>query len=649
MSAERQIAPEATAAMAGRCFGVLQRKCACGGSAGPEGECENCKQKGTSLQRRSAGGGKMPATAPSIVHEVLRSPGRPLDATTRAYMEPRFGHDFGKVQVHVDDRAAESARSVHALAYTVGPHMVFGTGQYLPGASGGRKLIAHELSHVVQQSGLPVQEQAPLPVSGAGETEADRAASEIAAGGRAGSIAPVGHLGVQPDDLDDAFKYVQSRSGDPFQRTAQQGSQDQFYEMLVRSGVSLRKSVEQTHWSSPQERERFIQGYLRYTKARGHEKEYAEAIAAYPPGGSTATPSPAPLIPAPAQRPVTLTAPLRPAMAAALPAPRPGAPHEKSSPDVERMYRRAGLTEAANAIRKCRDGDCSHVLTEAEAYQAYRTGRVTAGLGNPPAGETKSSGQTAVVAVGLAVAPATETIGGAAAKTALERAALRWGAAEVIEGGAAASAAPAGAAAATVAIPIVVGVVIVLATVDLIAYGSFQTALHRLGYVILPNPLGVCIASCHQPSAPDYEPIDPRILHKPLDPIQDADLDTLRRWIEEGRPTEASRKRPVPAPQPVPQPVPVQPAPPPKSRKCTDTEVDGLVRDMHKVCDQVRGCNMQNDTCATATAKVSAYYACISERVNLKKKCFSRAIPVTRVTCSRSRNSTPACASARRS
>ena len=61
---------------------------------------------------------------PSIVHEVLRSPGQPLDATTRGFMEPRFGYDFRAVRVHTDSQAAESARAVNALAYTVGRDVV---------------------------------------------------------------------------------------------------------------------------------------------------------------------------------------------------------------------------------------------------------------------------------------------------------------------------------------------------------------------------------------------------------------------------------------------------------------------------------------------------------------------------------------------
>lgn len=89
---------------------------------------------------------------PPIVNEVLNAPGQPLDTATRAFMEPRFHHDFSQVRVHTDARAAESARTVNAHAYTVGSHIVFNTGQYLPGTKIGNNLLAHELTHVLQQS-----------------------------------------------------------------------------------------------------------------------------------------------------------------------------------------------------------------------------------------------------------------------------------------------------------------------------------------------------------------------------------------------------------------------------------------------------------------------------------------------------------------
>src|SRR5215213_2287429 len=86
--------------------GLLQRKCACGGAPGLTGECEECRKKRLTSQRRADDQAE-PSTVPPIVREVLRSSGQPLDADTRAFMEPRFGHDFSRVLVHTDARAAE--------------------------------------------------------------------------------------------------------------------------------------------------------------------------------------------------------------------------------------------------------------------------------------------------------------------------------------------------------------------------------------------------------------------------------------------------------------------------------------------------------------------------------------------------------------
>jgi uncharacterized protein DUF4157 len=185
--------------------GVLQRKCACGNHTVAGGECEACRKKRLQQAARSS----QPAgDVPPIVHDVLRSPGTPLDASTRAFVEPRFGHDFSGaalsatargqtqaklllnqpgdvheqeadraaervtskgdmqlateaprynfsgVRVHTDQRAAESARAVRALAYTVGRNVVFGAGQYAPGTAAGKRLLVHELAHTIQQGAI---------------------------------------------------------------------------------------------------------------------------------------------------------------------------------------------------------------------------------------------------------------------------------------------------------------------------------------------------------------------------------------------------------------------------------------------------------------------------------------------------------------
>jgi hypothetical protein len=116
-------------------------------------KCEGCEdEEEKKLQRKEQGGvAESPADAPPIVHEALGSSGRPLDAAAREFFEPRFGYDFGHVRVHTDARAAESARSVNALAYTSGRDVVFGAAQYAPQSADGRRLLAHELTHVVQQ------------------------------------------------------------------------------------------------------------------------------------------------------------------------------------------------------------------------------------------------------------------------------------------------------------------------------------------------------------------------------------------------------------------------------------------------------------------------------------------------------------------
>jgi hypothetical protein len=89
----------------------------------------------------------------SSVTQALASPGKPLESALRQDMERRFGYDFSQVRVHTDATAAQSARDVNASAYTVGNDIVYGTGRYAPTAQHGQRLIAHELTHVVQQSG----------------------------------------------------------------------------------------------------------------------------------------------------------------------------------------------------------------------------------------------------------------------------------------------------------------------------------------------------------------------------------------------------------------------------------------------------------------------------------------------------------------
>ncbi|WP_269849702.1 eCIS core domain-containing protein [Methanosarcina horonobensis] len=93
-------------------------------------------------------------SVPPVINKVLQSPGQPLDPATRTFMEPRFGYDLSLVRVHSGTAAEQSAQEVNAQAYTIGQNIVFGTGQFAPGTQKGRQLLAHELTHIVQQNAL---------------------------------------------------------------------------------------------------------------------------------------------------------------------------------------------------------------------------------------------------------------------------------------------------------------------------------------------------------------------------------------------------------------------------------------------------------------------------------------------------------------
>ena len=142
---------------------------------------------------------------PAIVHDVLRTPGVPLDSSTRQAMESRFGHDFGGVRVQTDEQAAVSADAVNALAYAVGRQVVFGRNQYAPATLAGQHLLAHELAHVVQQYGqAPSFQSKGLHLSAGEDTserKADAAADSILSGQ---SMPDVGR--ARPNTLQRAVK-----------------------------------------------------------------------------------------------------------------------------------------------------------------------------------------------------------------------------------------------------------------------------------------------------------------------------------------------------------------------------------------------------------------------------------------------------------
>jgi hypothetical protein len=111
-------------------------------------------------------------------------------------MEPRLGHDFGAVRVHADEQAAALAESLGARAFTVGSAVVVGQGRYAPGTGEGQRLLAHELTHVVQQTA----ELGPHASSGAAEGEAAGAGLRVA-GGQAATVSASSPVGVQRDEM----------------------------------------------------------------------------------------------------------------------------------------------------------------------------------------------------------------------------------------------------------------------------------------------------------------------------------------------------------------------------------------------------------------------------------------------------------------
>lgn len=128
----------------------VQRACAACDGGKP---CPKCAGEESVLRRKAkAPGDASHQEAPDdFIHDL--GSGAPLEVSMRAFMEPRFGQDFSKVRLHTDARASESAWALNAVAYTVGRNVVFAAGQYSPGTSEGRRLIAHELTHVLQQVG----------------------------------------------------------------------------------------------------------------------------------------------------------------------------------------------------------------------------------------------------------------------------------------------------------------------------------------------------------------------------------------------------------------------------------------------------------------------------------------------------------------
>jgi hypothetical protein len=246
---------------------LLQRKCACGGMPGLDGECAKCLKERLSSQSRAA-------TAPPIVREALRSPGQPFDAVTRALLEARFGHDFGRVRVHTDAKAAESARAVNALAYTVGGDIVFGSGQYRPTTPWGQRLLAHEATHVLQQrdiaSGSALSPSLQMDSAEAtSEREAEAVANRFTSAEGlvvSGIGQREGHVSRQIDEEESQRREpVRDLLGDPLPyREAMEQTERGSYEEYMRdcAGITILERLERQA-VSPLERVRGLERRLR--------------------------------------------------------------------------------------------------------------------------------------------------------------------------------------------------------------------------------------------------------------------------------------------------------------------------------------------------------------------------------------------------
>ena len=137
----------------------VQRKasCACGG------DCPRClSQDQTKLKDNAAASGASTRAPESLVQRALHSPGKPLATADREFFSTRLATDFSNVRVHDGSEAASAADAISATAFTVSNHIVFGPGQYAPGDQAGRRLLAHELAHVAQQSSSSVGSSQPI-------------------------------------------------------------------------------------------------------------------------------------------------------------------------------------------------------------------------------------------------------------------------------------------------------------------------------------------------------------------------------------------------------------------------------------------------------------------------------------------------------
>jgi hypothetical protein len=264
-------------------------RCACGGG------CPRCREAGLSISepgnplereaqrmadqvpaapaRFEAGGAQShagprkaskapPSAWPAFAAPLAASSGRALDPLLRAEMGRHFGHDFSHVRVHTDAQAGHAAHDAGARAFTVGPDVVFGAGQFAPGTQAGRRLIAHELAHVVQQQGGETASGSAGPTG----AKPGSAAHPLAAAGRPLAVRLAASVGMQRDQ-DPALPQPPRGTG-------------AYAAWLGESLVAIDVG---TDWPSEQVRTRFIQEYLAYTRSNARRRKlYEEAAKDYP-------------------------------------------------------------------------------------------------------------------------------------------------------------------------------------------------------------------------------------------------------------------------------------------------------------------------------------------------------------------------------
>lgn len=201
--------------------GHTQGKCACGGSIGPEGMCGACRRR-VSGQRKAQNEANTTINNPTT--QSLSTTAQTLDRTTQQFVETRFGANFGQVRIHTDNDAARAARQVNARAFTIGNHIIFNHGEYAPETTRGRYLLAHELTHVLQQNGSRAAQTTParmiLQRQPDGEpkntnTDTDKAETK--------TDAQTIQEAVNDGDYEKAFKYLNGQSMAMMLRTLSSG------------------------------------------------------------------------------------------------------------------------------------------------------------------------------------------------------------------------------------------------------------------------------------------------------------------------------------------------------------------------------------------------------------------------------------------